>query len=83
VFEKDDVYAMFANDPAADALRIYYGAHEGGEPTIVLICAQMNVDNMLARNSTSSGGPRQWPTLKGSRSSTSYTEFDIHNDPIY
>src|SRR5688572_15635661 len=83
VFEKDDVYTMFTDNPEANALRIYYGAHDSGEPTIVLITAQTNVGNMLVMNSSTTGTPRQWPSFKGSRSGTGYAEFDIHDDPIY
>jgi hypothetical protein len=82
VFEKEDVYKMFTESPQADALRIYYAAHDSGEPTIVLICAQTKVGNAQVMNSAGSL-PRQWPPLKGSRSGTGYTDFDIHNDSIY
>jgi hypothetical protein len=83
VFEKYRVDALFSDNPNADALRIYYGAHDNGEPTIVIVSAQMNVENALVRNSTSSGGKDQWPRFKSERTGTGYSEFDIDDDPIY
>jgi hypothetical protein len=83
VFEKYRVDALFANNPEADALRIYYGAHENGDPTIVLVAAQMNVENRLVMNSKGSGPRDQWPGWRGTRTGTGITDFDIDDDSIY
>ena len=83
VFEKYRVDEIFAGNPQANALRIYYGAHDNGEPTIVLVAAQMDVGTMKVMNSTDSGGKQQWPKYKGERTGTGYAEFDIDDDPIY
>jgi hypothetical protein len=83
VFEKNRIDALFASHPEADALRIYYAAHSNGDPTLVLVLAQMNVNNTLFSNMSATDTREQWPGGKGTRGGGGISGFDLDKDPIY
>jgi len=84
VFEKYRVDELFTDNPGADALRVYYGAHDSGEPTIVLVAAHLNVNNTKVMNSSAPKPGQQWPGFKGSSTGGGgITGFDLEKDSIY
>ena len=85
VFRKDRIDELFQNNNDANALRIYYGAHDNGEPTIVLVPCEVSEDNKSASNITSPvDSADQQPEPTGGRSNYNKSEgiFDLADDPI-
>lgn len=84
VFEKKDVDDLFSRNKFADALRIYYGSHADGTPTLILVAAKVfqtaegkpGVLNIID-NDESAG--YQWPTGLCMKSEEE-SRFDVNAD---
>ncbi len=84
IFSKERIDALFAANTQANALRIYYGAHTDGEPTLVLITCDLNATdkhiNLLTPQFLT---VEQHPEPRTSnRSGLTEGGFDLANDPI-
>lgn len=86
IFTKDRIDAMFQYGNDANALRIYYGAHSNGEPTLVLVPCQVSEDESSVVNKLAgaAAGDRveQHPKPKTGTGGSGFIEFDLENDPI-
>ena len=82
IFTKDRIDALFQGT-TANALRIYYGAHSDGHPTMVIVASNVSTENKTADNKVDPVGvvrAEQHPDpptggLPGK-------PFDLGNDPI-
>jgi hypothetical protein len=84
IFTKERIDTLFQNSNDSNALRIYYGAHTDGEPTLVLVPCQVSSVGPSAFNKImgielSVDQHPEPQTGKGGRTSIN---FDLDNDPI-
>jgi hypothetical protein len=84
IFKKDRIDAMFQYDNDANALRIYYGAHSNGDPTLVLVPCQVSEDETSVINKLAGAADRveQHPKPKTGSGGFGLVGFDLENDPI-
>ncbi len=84
IFTKDRIDAMFLYGNDANALRIYYGAHSNGEPTLVLVPCLVSEDELSVVNKVAGAANRveQHPKPKTGTGGSGFIEFDLENDPI-
>ncbi len=87
VFERNIIEALWKLNPSADGLRVYYGSHEDGTPTLVLIACSTTRDeanNVVGTKNliySAQIGGGEWPRGYGiSSPGKGDCEFDIGND---
>lgn len=88
IFEKTVIDAMWALNPTSNGLRVYYGSHDNGRPTLILIPCKIKkedkvitgVCNLLASNKNAAA---EWPDGRGRKNTElPSTEFDLEDDDI-
>jgi len=84
IFKKQRIDSLFQSYNDANALRIYYGAHNDGDPTLVVVPCMVSEDNKKADNKISGDGWRilQHPKPRTRSGGYGLIEFDLGNDPI-
>lgn len=55
IFKKQRIDELFQDQTDANALRIYYGAHHDGEPTLVIVPCMVSSDGKQAQNKIRKG----------------------------
>ena len=84
LFEKQGLDDLFAANPTADALRVYYASHNDGTPSVILVAAriiesdkpQTSVINMIDADDNAG---YQWPS-RIKMQTADPANFDIISD---
>jgi hypothetical protein len=86
IFTKERIDALFQYQNDANALRIYYGAHSNGDPTLVLVPCQVSEDETSVINKLAGAAAEdrveQHPKPKTGTGGSGFMGFDLENDPI-
>lgn len=84
IFTKDRIDTLFQNSIDSNALRIYYGAHNDGEPTLVLVPCQVSSSGPSAFNKIMGIelSVDQHPEPETSKGGRTAEGFNLDNDPI-
>lgn len=79
-FEKEKVQYLLSK-PGTEFLRVYYGARENGDPTIILVAAKTgnSIDNIITSDDEAG---YEWPTGLATYQSNPDTSFDIDPDGV-
>lgn len=86
IFEQNVIEALWKLNPTANGLRVYYGSHPDGNPTLILIACELTRDaekvtgvKNLIYSAEIAGG--EWPTgLAKINSDKADEEFDVNDD---
>jgi len=84
IFRREFIDGLFEGVDA-NALRVYYAAHDDGEPTLVLVACKVNDDDTLAENRMASAADRagsQHPKPKTDTGGFTKETFDLDADSV-